>query len=292
MEPSMKNLLTDEERYAKAFHAFIDNSTEHECMLEFIAKMLPDIVQSFGDGKSTINILGVGSGSGEIDLQMISQIKAQYPKVLINSEVIEPNKEQVHKFKDLVTNMPDLKNISFTWHEKTSSDYENDLNEKNESKIFDFIHLIQMLYYVDDIPATLKYFISCLAPNGRLLIILVSGKSGWAPLWKAYGNRFRVNNLCLYVTSSDIKDLLDEARAKYTYYDLPSEMDITECFVEGSETGLLLLDFLTEILNFSETAPLEIKADVMEMLKQSECSEQKDGKTIFNNTLGVFIVEP
>lgn len=34
----------------------------------------------------------------------------------------------------------------------------------------------QMLYYVKDIPATLKFFHSLLATNAKILIILVSGK--------------------------------------------------------------------------------------------------------------------
>ena len=33
-----------------------------------------------------------------------------------------------------------------------------------------------MLYYVKDIPATLKFFHSLLATNAKILIIIVSGK--------------------------------------------------------------------------------------------------------------------
>ncbi|XP_030065212.1 histamine N-methyltransferase [Microcaecilia unicolor] len=292
MASSMRSLLSDGQRYAETFHAFLHHSTEHQCMLEFIEKKLPDIVQRFANGKSPINILGVGSGTGEIDLQMISQIQAQLPGVPLNYDVIEPTNEHILKFKDLVARTSDLKNINFTWHMKTSSEYEKDMNEMHESKTFDFIHLIQMIYYVKDVPSTLKFFKNLLAPKGILLIIIISGSSGWASLWKTYGHRLPLNDLCLYITSSDLKNMFDEARIKYTYYELPSEMDITECFVEESATGKLLMDFLTETCNFDKTAPPDLKAEIMEALKQPECSVIRDGKIIFNNTLTAFLLEP
>nr|XP_033802397.1 histamine N-methyltransferase isoform X2 [Geotrypetes seraphini]XP_033802398.1 histamine N-methyltransferase isoform X2 [Geotrypetes seraphini] len=292
MASSMRSLLSDGQQYAETFHEFLNHSTEHQCMLEFIEKKLPAIVQRFANRKSTIEILGVGSGTGEIDLQMISQIQTHLPGVLLNYDVIEPTQEHILKFKDLVAKTSDLKNINFTWHMKTSSEYEKDMNETQESKTFDFIHLIQMMYYVKDASSTLKFFKSLLASNGILLILIISGSSGWASLWKTYGHRLPLNDLCVYITSSDIKNMLDEAEYKYTYYELPSEMDITECFVEGSKTGTLLLDFLTETYNFEKTAPPDLKAEIMDTLKQPECSIIRDGKIIFNNTLTALLVEP
>lgn len=62
-------------------------------------------------------------------------------------------------------------------------------------------------------------------------------------------------------------------------------MDITECFTEGDEKGELLLDFLTEVLDFSNTASPELRAGVLEMLRHPDCSVESNGKVIFNNNL-------
>ncbi|KAH1184885.1 histamine N-methyltransferase [Mauremys mutica] len=292
MASSLRSLLSDHSRYIESFRLFLENSTEHQCMLEFIEKKLPGIISSIGNGKSAINILSVGGGSGEIDLQILSKVQAKYPGVTINNEVIEPNDEQILSYKERVAKTPNLENIKFTWHKETSSEYKSRMNEKKEFKKWDFIHMIQMLYYVKDIPATIQYFHSLLEAKAKLLIILVSGTSGWARLWKKYGPRLPLNDLCLYVSSADIKEQLNTIGLKYQVYELPSTMDITNCFIKGNKEGELLLDFLTETCYFSKTASLDLKNEIMEELKKPECSEEKDGKVFFNNNLSAIVIEP
>lgn len=77
---------------------------------------------------------------------------------------------------------------------------------------------------------------------------------------------------------------------RYQNYELPSQMDITECFTEGDEKGELLLDFLTEVLDFSKTASPELKDGVLKLLRHPDCSVESDGKVLFNNNLGVIVI--
>lgn len=93
------------------------------------------------------------------------------------------------------------------------------------------------------------------------------------------------------MTTGDIKSILDSKGVSYKSYELPSQMDITECFTEGDEKGELLLDFLTEVLNFSKVAPPELKTGVMELLRHPDCSVESEGKVIFNNNLGVIVID-
>ncbi|XP_056390163.1 histamine N-methyltransferase isoform X2 [Hyla sarda] len=291
METGMRSLLSDNSRYVESFRLFLKNSTEHQCMQQFIETRLPDVVSSIGNGKTAINVLGVGSGSGEIDLQMFSKIQARYPGVPINSDIIEPSPEQILSYKERVAKTPGLENINFSWYKKTSSEFELQVKEEKSERKYDFIHMIQMLYYVKNVPATLKFFRSLLAPDGKLLIILVSGNSGWSTLWKKYGSRLPLNDLCLYITAGDIEDMLSSEGAKYYSFDLPSDMDITECFIDGDRNGDLLLDFLTETCDFNKNAPPELRGEIIRELKTPGCSSIKDGKIIFNNNLSAVVVE-
>ncbi|KAM8933778.1 histamine N-methyltransferase [Pelodytes ibericus] len=291
MELAMRSLLSDHSRYVESFRLFLKNSTEHQCMQEFIETKLQLIISSIGNKKPTIDILGVGSGSGEIDLQMISKIQTAYPGVRINNDVVEPSAEQILSYKERVAKTSGLDNITFNWHKQSSCEFESQVNTEKQHKKYDFIHMIQMLYYVKDVQSTMKFFISCLAPNGKLLIILVSGNSGWSTLWKKYGSRLPLNDLCLYITAGDIQDMLTSAGAKYTSYDLRSDMDITECFVEGDRNGELLLDFLTETCDFKKTAPSDLREQILQDLKSPGCSSTTDGKVVFNNNLSVIVVE-
>lgn len=261
-------------------------------MQEFMDKKLPGIIARIGETKAEIKILSVGGGAGEIDLQILSKVQAQYPGICINNEVVEPNAEQIVKYKELVAKTSNMENIKFAWHKETSSEYQKRIvEEAEEPPKWDFIHMIQMLYYVKDIPATLKFFHGLLAANAKILIILVSGTSGWEKLWKKYGSRLPRDGLCQYVTSSDLAQILDDLGIKYECYDLLSTMDITDCFIDGNENGDLLWDFLTETCNFSKTAPQGLKEEIMKDLQEPEFSVKKEGKVLFNNNLSFIVVE-
>ncbi|KAM9084469.1 histamine N-methyltransferase [Megaptera novaeangliae] len=291
MASSMKSLVSDHSRYVESFRRFLDNSTEHQCMQQFMDEKLPGIIARIGDTKSEIKILSIGGGAGEIDLHILSKVQAQYPGVSINNEVVEPSAEQITKYKELVAKTSNLENIKFTWHKETSSEYQNRMMEKKELQKWDFIHMIQMLYYVKDIPATLNFFHSLLATSAKILIIVVSGTSSWNKLWKKYGSHLHQDELCQYVTSSDLMQMLNKMGIKYECYDLLSTMDISDCFIDGNENGDLLWDFLTETCNFSTTAPPDLKAEIMKDLQEPEFSVKKEGKVLFNNSLSFIVVE-
>lgn len=44
MEPSFKTLAFDDDRYQRAFKLFLERSSEHQCMQDFIHNQLPDIL--------------------------------------------------------------------------------------------------------------------------------------------------------------------------------------------------------------------------------------------------------
>ncbi|KAM9189234.1 histamine N-methyltransferase-like [Mergus octosetaceus] len=289
---SMRSLMSDPSRYLRSFRVFLAKSTEHQCMQEFVERQLPCVLASIGHGKPAINILSVGGGAGEIDLQILSAVQARYPGVTINNEVVEPSAEQILKYKERVAATSNLENVKFTWHKETAYEYESRMNAEKKSKKWDFIHMIQMLYYVKDVPATIQYFHSLLEAQAKLLIIVVSENSGWETLWKKYGSSLPLDDLCSYVSSADIKRMLDSAGLKYQLHELPSNMDITCCFTEGDKDGELLLDFLTETLDFSKTAPPELKHQITEELKKPGCSEKRNGKVLFNNNLSAIVIEP
>ncbi|XP_053111004.1 histamine N-methyltransferase-like isoform X1 [Hemicordylus capensis] len=288
---TMRSLFSDQSQYVESFRLFLENSTEHQCMLEFFERKLPDILTSLGNGKSTISVLSVGGGTGEIDLQMLAKLQAKYPGVSIHNDVIEPCAEQLIQYKERVAKTSKLENIKFTWHKETASEYESRMKASKEVRKWDFIHMIQMLYYTNDVPGTIRFFHSLLEPGAKLLIILVSGSSGWARLWKKYGARLPLNDLCLYITSADIEEILDGSGLKYQSFELQSDMDITDCFTEGNKRGELLLDFLTETCNFNKTAPLDLKNELIEDLKKLEYSEKKGGRYFFNNNLSAIVIE-
>ncbi|KAM9850827.1 histamine N-methyltransferase isoform 1-T2 [Aulostomus maculatus] len=291
MAAPLKSLVTDDKRYQQSFQLFLERSSEHQCMREFIHNILPDILSSIGDGKSHLGVIGVGSGDGEIDLEMLSELCLKHPGVTVDNEVVEPSSQQLHSYRVMVAQISGLDHITFNWNKMTASEFEEHWKEKKMTKKADFVHMIQMLYYVKDPGATISFFQSLLDKNGKLIIILVSGESGWGKLWRTYRNQLCYSEISQCVTTADIKSSLDSQGISYKSYELPSQMDITECFTEGDEKGELLLDFLTEVVDFSNSASPELKAGVLELLRHPDCSVGSNGRVIFNNNLGVIVLD-
>ncbi|KAF0026332.1 histamine N-methyltransferase isoform X2 [Scophthalmus maximus] len=292
MASPLRSLIEDDSRYQKSFQLFLERSSEHQCMQEFIRSRLPDILASVGGGKSHLNVIGVGSGAGDIDLQILSELRMKHPGATVDNEVVEPSGQQLLHYRVSVSQkQKELDYVKFTWNKMTASEFEANWKVKRTTKRADFIHMIQMLYYVKDPGATIDFFQSLLDENGKLLIILVSGESGWGKLWQTYKDQLCSKEISQCVTTGDIKSLLDSKGVSYRSHELPSQMDITECFTEGDEKGELLLDFLTEVLDFSKTASPELKAGVMECLRHPRCSVEANGRVMFNNNLGVIVLD-
>ncbi|NXU60646.1 HNMTL methyltransferase, partial [Horornis vulcanius] len=178
MIPPMRSLTAEE--YVEAFKSFLDHSTEHQCMDEFNKEQMPNIVAGTTrlchciSHKAEHASLLLGDFLAGVDLKMIRILQAVHPGVSIDNEIVEPNPQHVAAYKELVNQAPDLQNVSFIWHQLTSLEYEQQVKEKGTHKKFDFIHMIQMLYRVEDIPNTIKFFHSCLDHHGKLLIIILS----------------------------------------------------------------------------------------------------------------------
>ncbi|KAL4601605.1 histamine N-methyltransferase-like [Arapaima gigas] len=292
MASSMNCLTADDSRYQKAFRLFLERSSEHQCMQEFIRNTLPQVLTSIAQGKSSINVLGVGSGSGEMDLEIVSQLYQKYPGMTVDYEVVEPSGEMMERYKALVSRSPNLEKIKFTWNQMPSSEFERHWKTRKSTKKMDFIHMIQMLYYVTDPDATVAFFRSLLSENGKLLIILVSGRTGWGKLWKTHHQDLCSTEITQYVAAGEIRSHLDANGIRYKAHVLQSTMDITECFTPGDEKGELLLDFLTEVSDFSKCASPDLKASVMSTLRDPGCSSVVDGRVMFNNNLEALILYP
>ncbi|XP_036401955.1 histamine N-methyltransferase-like [Megalops cyprinoides] len=291
MEYSLKSLMEDGNRYLKCFQLFRERSSEQQCMQNFIRGILSDILGSIGNGNGSLNVMGVGSGAGDLDVEMFSQLRLKHPGVSVHSEVVEPSSEMLENYKDLVSKTPGLEFVNFSWNKMTASEFEKHWREKKLTKKMDFIHMIQMLYYINDPGASISFFRSLLNKNGKLLIILVSAQSGWGKLWN-YKMQMCHTDISQCVTIGDIKCYLDSMGIKNTSYELHSQMDITECFTEGDEKGELLLDFLSEVLDFSKNAPPDLRSGLLEILRHPDCSTEVDGRVIFNNNLGVLVLDP
>ncbi|KAJ8352396.1 hypothetical protein SKAU_G00238720 [Synaphobranchus kaupii] len=278
-----------EGRYVDGFQLYLEGSEEHKVMCGFIDKILPDEFARIVEGKKSLNVLGCGSGGGEMDAHILSVLQSKVPGTSINADVVEPSHELTENFKALVAKTPNLKKIPFNWHPMTCAEYETMVKNKKETKRFDFMHMIQMLYYVTDMTATIKFFHSLLREKGKIMIIHEAASSGWNTLWKTYKQELCTKSISDYLSAGDIKNCIQELGLKYEEHSLPNTVDITRCFTEGDEMGEKLLDFMTYQVHFHQSLTADIRAGILDLL-QNKCSTKKDGRIMFDCTLTALLI--
>ncbi|XP_041663640.1 histamine N-methyltransferase-like [Cheilinus undulatus] len=274
--------------YVHSFQFYLEHSGEHKAILKCANNVLPAEFQRIAAGKSSFDVLGVGSGGGEVDVQMLTLLQSTVPAVPITADIVEGSAALVENFKALVAKTTNLQKIPFAWHVMGSEDYEKQVKAKGNMKKFDFIHMIQMIYYVDNLSNTIKFYHSLLKNNGRLMIIVEAADGGWDTLWKTFKKELCVDAITEYRSSAEIIASLKNQGLKYEEHAIPNSFDISECFNPESKTGERLLNFMTGQIFYQAFTP-EIRAGMLDLLR-NKCSTEKDGRVLFNSKLSCILV--
>lgn len=272
-----------------SFQFYLQHSGEHQAMIEMIHNLLPQEFQRIAKEKKELDILGVGSGGGEMDAGILSILQTTFPTMPLTADVVEGSSKLIDNFKGLVAKSPNLQKIPFGWHVMHSEDYVTQEKLKPDRKKFDFIHMIQMIYYVDNLDETIKFYHSLLKKNGRLMIIIEIANGGWEILWKTYKKELCVSVIQDYRSSGDVVAALERLGLKYEEHLIPNRFDITGCFDPSNVNGQRLLGFMTQTDDFSQSFTPEIRAGMLDLLR-NKSSTVEDGKVLFNSNLSCILV--
>lgn len=116
-----------------------------------------------------------------------------------------------------------------------------------------------------------------------------SDNGGWDILWKTFKNDLCVEAITEYRSSAQIITCLKNLGLKYEEHLVTNSFDITECFKPSSQTGQRLLNFMTARDNFYESFTPEIRAGILDLLR-NKCSTEKDGRIYFNSNLSCILI--
>ncbi|XP_077584459.1 histamine N-methyltransferase-like [Stigmatopora nigra] len=268
------------------FQFFLQHSNEHEGILQILLEYLPEQFKRISADKSSLGVLGVGSGGGELDVQMLSLLQSTCPSLPITADIVEGSTELLANFKALVAMTQNLQKIPFTWHVMLSEDYRKQVKDL---KKYDFIHMIQMMYYVDNVTETIKFYHNILKKNGRLMIIIEKASAAGDILWRTFSKELCNETIPVYYSSQDVIASLNTLGLKYEEHFIPNPYDITECFDHNSENGQRLLAFMTSTNDFSQSFTPQIRADILNLLR-NKCSTEIDGRVYYNSGLSVIFV--
>ncbi|XP_071507454.1 histamine N-methyltransferase-like [Diadema antillarum] len=291
-QAKLKPLMYDPDYYAKTFHVFAKRSAKFQVLAKWRDTVFPQhvverLVERFPTD-STISMLGIGSGSGEMDSQMAAKIRDCFQSV--RNVVIEPAASQLDMYRELIANGKEgFAGIDFDLRQETLEVYRQKQSEMGVHPKYHFISAIHSLYYVDDLNDTIRYLHDCLEEGGILLVIALADSSGLWQLWQRYSH-FQDGNskMC----RQNLRDAFTANAIPFTVVRQESRVDVTSCFDPESDEGNLLVDFLSHVCDFRGCAAPELCREVLNYMGSAECSERKgDGTVLFDNDWNAFIAQ-
>lgn len=291
MEP--QPLPSSMEAYSNAYKLYISKSTLREMVKNHSCEVAAHIMHNLTEkakNSGIFQVLGVGSGDGKQDIEVLKVIatslrSSRTEKPSIHTCIVEPSLSLITDFQRSVSPVPaslaSLADVSFDWRETRFEDYICS-SSPSESNRYHIAHFIASLYYMDAEDA-LKNCFKQLA-NGGAMFCLVAGDDSY---FVKVSHKFQGKLKCLPTTSSNFctgKDVAAIAeRNNWKYEEYPKvqyEVDITSCFDRSSQTGRLMLDFLTHQIDFQGTADPMLYNEVMEYLTESSITDSSGKKTL------------
>ena len=290
MEPKFLKLSSSPEHSLRCFDVFLDKSEKHKACTSCIREGFKPVVKSLATliNTPTVRVLGVGSGRGEMDLEILHVAaqclheKSPNHKSDFLCHVVEPNRAELEDFKSSVQVLPshlaNLSNMKFEWHQETFQQYVD--KQDHELAKFEIVHFVDSLYPFADLEDALVHtYQKILGDKGVIICIIMSEDSYMMQFRRRfdYREKFQISGKKNYC-SQDVVAVAKKYNFPYELYSKESHTDITEVFDDTSEQGSNLLDFITHIMNFRCTASCEDVEEVLSFLR--EISNVQDGKRL------------
>jgi len=251
-------------------------------MPSMIQKLLPSV-----QDRTSFNILSVGSGTGDMDLEILKIVKDElqrsqgWHQMKIFNRAIEINKYPCDLYKAAIKKLNDQQ-VDFDLRHQSFEEYAEGFTM--EQPKFDLIHFIHSIYYVD-IEVVLKHCIENeLQDNGRLVFMVGSSRENLIssvlqkqrlPDWHGTPDE---KNPESFETAEKMIEIAEKYGWKREVYTQEYPVDVTEIFDPQSAEGNLLLDFFTHTKNYRSTADKKLLQETLSLI--DDLSTLKDGKRL------------
>ena len=235
--------------------------------------------------RSCFNILSVGGGTGEMDIEIMKIIQEELLKskqgryIKMFNRAIEPNEYSCGLYKAAIKNLPSPLNGQLTEFELFQQTFKEYKQSEKESVKFDMVHFMHSIYYVDVEQALIHCIEKELSDQGTVACIVEERDlSYWVTAKQANQWHGKDKDGEIYETTDKMIKIANDNGWKHEIYTKEYYIDVTEVFDEKSTEGNLLLDFLTHTVDFRETADKQLVEETLALIK--DLTIVKDGKRL------------
>jgi SAM-dependent methyltransferase len=241
--------LLSELEYAECFDTFKKVSSEWKAIKEWLSvDFMPYL-----EGKTSADVLSIGSGTGDFDIHLIQMLFSKISQ--INYVAMDPNHNHNLEFKNRYQKSG-LKLNSFQIIPQP-------FGENYPEETFDLIHMTHCLYYIPERKKAILRAYNLLKPQGILLIFHQTAV-GINEIQRKYLKLVKGDENEMF-SADDLLQLFKEIGLKFNFDVLISDIDVTDC-IEENETGNKILNFFLES-NLHGIDPY-LKKEIKQTLKE------------------------
>ncbi len=234
-------------RYAECAETYEAASNQRMSMLAWLRENLVSSLPM-----DCAAVLSVGSGSGVFDNQFLGSISSTVREVSYVG--IDPNPHQCERFTQLLETRVNGR-VRVGVH---AADFENHPFRER----FDLVHMTHSLYYMDEPAQTIDTALNLLKDGGRLVIFLAPNGI-LNQLADKFWNLERGRRSWF---SEDLEGHIEEQKIPFEKDRIDAKLDVTSCFVDGSEEGARIIDFIVQAE--TDQLPDNLRAMIFEYLQR------------------------
>ena len=266
-KPVMKAPPLSDRQYAECFNVFKQISTEWTAIRNWLNDKF---ILSLRD-RTSLDILSVGSGTGDFDLMLMRLLSRKVP--VMSYVALDPNEDHNRLFQKGFEKS-EMETVSLRI---IPSVFREDVLEGT----FDVIHLTHCLYYVEDRKQAIRLALTRLNPGGSLLVFHQT-PIGINEIQRTFMRQVKGDENENF-SSRDIMNIFNELGIQFTFDIIISDLDVTDC-IERNQQGRLLLNFFME----SDLDKIDefMRDKIVATMK--EISQQRQGRHYMFHPGGIF----
>lgn len=228
-----------EQFYAEAYELRKAASTMTPTTIGWFQRQARQLLQREPDSDKTFTVLSVGSGEGDIDLEIIAALMQHLaPRwAKLHYIALEPNPEQRMRFEQRLAEMTLDPRVQVTVRDQPIQKLHG------QHQQYDLVLFVHVFYYFAAPQQIIADALQMAKACGQVVIVHQT-PIGIPEIQQQYMEAFK-GDVDEMFTTDDIRALLNNAATPYQYEEIPAYLDVTECLQE-TEAGLEILSFCME----------------------------------------------
>ena len=222
----------EDPNYAQQFQTFRGMTDEADVQSDVVRRHLLDALEAHSPDKE-LKVLSVGCGDGVLDNMILTKVLASCPTAQISYTGLDINPHLCTESEERLQHLPVAKNFIC----------ENfDRLDASKLETFDFIYLVHVQYYFQQLQSAFCKVRQLLSSDGRCVVI-----ASPLNLQNSLSTRFwRHDGRHDFWTMNYGVKALEDIGIPYQLQDLYAELDLSSCFKDGwsSDFSRFVLDFI------------------------------------------------